>query len=233
MTSTAAKSVTITVSDTTRVSGLMQKPPHARACYVLAHGAGAGMDHPFMDNVARGLASRGIATLRYQFPYMERGSKRPDPPPLAQATVRAAVAEAQRLLPDTALIAGGKSFGGRMTSQAQAKAPLEGVHGLAFLGFPLHPAGRPSQDRAEHLFEIQIPMLFLQGTRDNLASLDQLKPACKQLGKRATLKLFADADHSFHVPARTGRKDAQVLDDVLDALAAWLDSVILRPGTKS
>ena len=233
MTSTAAKSVTITVSDTTRVSGLMQKPPHARACYVLAHGAGAGMDHPFMENVARGLASRGIATLRYQFPYMERGSKRPDPPPLAQATVRAAVAEAQRLLPDTALIAGGKSFGGRMTSQAQAKGPLEGVHGLAFLGFPLHPAGRPSQDRAEHLFEIQIPMLFLQGTRDNLASLDQLKPACKQLGKRATLKLFADADHSFHVPARTGRKDAQVLDDVLDALAAWLDSVILRPGTKS
>jgi predicted alpha/beta-hydrolase family hydrolase len=233
MTSTAAKSVTITVSDTTRVSGLLQKPPHARACYVLAHGAGAGMDHPFMENVARGLASRGIATLRYQFPYMERGSKRPDPPPLAQATVRAAVAEAQRLLPDTALIAGGKSFGGRITSQAQAKAPLEGVHGLAFLGFPLHPNGRPSQDRAEHLFEIQIPMLFLQGTRDNLASLDQLKPACKQLGKRATLKLFADADHSFHVPARTGRKDAQVLDDVLDALAAWLDSVILRPGTKS
>ncbi len=133
-------------------------------------------------------------------------------------------------LPDIALIAGGKSFGGRMTSQAQAKAPLEGVHGLAFLGFPLHPAGRPSQDRAEHLFEVQIPMLFLQGTRDNLASLDQLEPVCKQLGKRATLTLFADADHSFHVPARTGRKDAQVLDDVLDALAAWLDSVILRPA---
>jgi len=233
MTSTAAKSVTITVSDTTRVSGLMQKPPHARACYVLAHGAGAGMDHPFMENVARGLASRGIATLRYQFPYMERGSKRPDPPPLAQATVRAAVAEAQRLLPDTALIAGGKSFGGRMTSQAQAKAPLEGVHGLAFLGFPLHPAGRPSQDRAEHLFEIQIPMLFLQGTRDNLASLDQLEPVCKQLGKCATLTLFADADHSFHVPARTGRKDTQVLDEVLDALAAWLDNVILRPAKKA
>ena len=233
MTSTAAKSVTITVSDTTRVSGLLQKPPHARACYVLAHGAGAGMDHPFMENVARGLASRGIATLRYQFPYMERGSKRPDPPPLAQATVRAAVAEAQRLLPDTALIAGGKSFGGRMTSQAQAKAPLEGVHGLAFLGFPLHPAGRPSQDRAEHLFEVKIPMLFLQGTRDNLASLDQLEPVCKQLGKRATLTLFADADHSFHVPAKTGRKDAQVLDEVLDALAAWLDGVILRPAKKA
>jgi hypothetical protein len=233
MTSAATKPVSITVSDTTRVSGLLQKPPRARACYVLAHGAGAGMDHPFMEAVARGLAPRGIATLRYQFPYMERGSKRPDPPPLAQATVRAAVVEAQRLLPDTPLITGGKSFGGRMTSQAQAKAPLDGVHGLAFLGFPLHPAGQPSQDRADHLFEVKIPMLFLQGTRDNLASLDQLEPVCKQLGKRATLKLFADADHSFHVPARTGRKDAQVLDDVLDALAAWLDSVILRPAKKA
>jgi predicted alpha/beta-hydrolase family hydrolase len=233
MSSTPAKAVGITVSDTTRVSGLLQQPPSARACYVLAHGAGAGMNHPFMENVAHGLASRGIATLRYQFPYMERGIKRPDPPPLAQATVRAAVAAAQRLLPDTPLIAGGKSFGGRMTSQAQAKAPLEGVHGLAFLGFPLHPAGRPSQDRAKHLFEVKIPMLFLQGTRDNLASLDQLEPVCKQLGKRAMLKLFADADHSFHVPARTGRKDAQVLDEILDALAAWLDSVILRPGKKA
>jgi len=233
MTSTAAKPLNIAVSDTTRVSGLLQKPPRARACYVQAHGAGAVMDHPFMENVAHGLASRGIATLRYQFPYMERGSKRPDPPPLAQATVRAAVSAAQRLLPDIALIAGGKSFGGRMASQAQAKAPLEGVHGLAFLGFPLHPAGRPSQDRAEHLFEVTIPMLFLQGTRDNLASLDQLEPVCKQLGKRATLTLFPDADHSFHVPARTGRKDAQVLDDVLDALAAWLDSIILRSGKKA
>jgi predicted alpha/beta-hydrolase family hydrolase len=231
--STAAKPVSINVSDAIRVSGLLQNPSGARTCYVLAHGAGAGMGHPFMENVARGLASRGIATLRYQFPYMERGSKRPDPPPLAQATVRAAVAAAQRLLPDIALIAGGKSFGGRMTSQAQAKARLEGVHGLAFLGFPLHPAGQPSQDRAEHLFEVQIPMIFLQGTRDNLASLDQLEPVCKQLGKRATLTLFADADHSFHVPARTGRKDAQVLDDVLDALARWLDNVILRPAKKA
>jgi predicted alpha/beta-hydrolase family hydrolase len=233
MPSPAAKPISITVSDTIRISGLLQNPPGARACYALAHGAGAGMEHPFMENVARGLASQGIATLRYQFPYMERGARRPDPPPLAQATVRAAVAEAQRLLPDMPLIAGGKSFGGRMTSQAQAKAPLQGVHGLAFLGFPLHPAGHPSQDRAEHLFAVQIPMLFLQGTRDNLASLDQLKPVCKQLGKRATLTLFADADHSFHVPARTGRKDAQVLDDVLDALAAWLERVVLRPGKTS
>ena len=187
------------------------------------------MHHPFMVAVAAGLARRGIATLRYQFPYMERGARRPDPPQLAQATVRAAVAAAQRLLPELPLIGGGKSFGGRMTSQTQAKAPLQGVCGLAFLGFPLHPAGQPSQNRAEHLFQVQIPMLFLQGTRDTLASLDQLEPLCKKLGRRATLKLFADADHSFHVPARTGRTDTQVLGDVLDTLAAWLDSVIATP----
>ena len=187
------------------------------------------MDHPFMVAVAAELARRGIATLRYQFPYMERGARRPDPPQLAQATVSAAVAAALRLLPGLPLIGGGKSFGGRMTSQTQAKAPLQGVCGLAFLGFPLHPAGQPSQNRAEHLFQVQIPMLFLQGTRDTLASLDQLEPLCKKLGRRATLKLFADADHSFHVPARTGRTDAQVLGDVLDTLAAWLDSVIATP----
>ena len=188
------------------------------------------MDHPFMVDVARKLALRGVATLRYQFPYMECGARRPDPPQVAQATVRAAVAAALSLLPELPLIAGGKSFGGRMTSQAQAKDSLQGVCGLAFLGFPLHPAGRPSQDRAEHLFDVQIPMLFLQGTRDALASLDQLEPLCKKLGRLATLKLFADADHSFHVPVRTGRKDAQVLGDVVDALAAWLDGVTDRPG---
>ena len=181
------------------------------------------MEHPFMVAVAAGLAERRIATLRYQFPYMERRAKRPDPPELAQATVRAAVVAARGSLPNLPLIAGGKSFGGRMTSQAQAKAPLEGVRGLAFLGFPLHPTGRPSQDRAKHLFDVKIPMLFLQGTRDTLASLDQLEPLCKKLGSRATLKLFADSDHSFHVPVRTGRKDAQVLDDVLDALSGWLE----------
>ncbi|MGB8746586.1 MAG: alpha/beta family hydrolase [Pseudolabrys sp.] len=233
MSSAVTKPVSITVSDAIRVAGLLKKPPHARACYVLAHGAGAGMDHPFMEDVARGLAARGVATLRYQFPYMERGSRRPDPPQLAQATVRAAVTEALRLLPELALIAGGKSFGGRMASQAQANTPLQGVSGLAFLGFPLHPAGRPSRDRAEHLFNVRIPMLFLQGTRDNLASLDQLEPLCKQLGKPATLKLFADADHSFHVPARTGRKDAEVLADMLDALTAWLEGVVLRTGKGS
>jgi uncharacterized protein len=224
--SAVSKPISIAVNDAVRVSGLLQTPRQARACYVLAHGAGAGMNHPFMVAVAAGLARRGIATVRYQFPYMERRAKRPDPPQLAQATVRAAVAAAGSLLPELPLIAGGKSFGGRMTSQAQAKGPLPGVCGLAFLGFPLHPAGHPSLDRAEHLFDVRIPMLFLQGTRDTLASLDQIEPLCKKLGWRATLKLFADADHSFHVPARTGRNDSQVLGDALDAFAAWLDSVI-------
>jgi predicted alpha/beta-hydrolase family hydrolase len=163
---------------------------------------------------------------------VERGAKRPDPPQLAHATVRAAVGAALAAFPEHPLIAGGKSYGGRMTSQAQAKAPLKGVCGLAFLGFPLHPAGRPSQDRAAHLFEVQIPMLFLQGTRDSLASLDQIESLCKKLGKHATLKLFKDADHSFHVPARTGRKDSQVLGDMLDAFAVWLDHVIASCRSK-
>jgi predicted alpha/beta-hydrolase family hydrolase len=226
MSITKSEPVTIIVDDAVRVSGLLQSPPGARACYVLAHGAGAGMDHPFMAAVATELGERGIATVRYQFPYMEKGGKRPDPPKLAQATVRAAVAEALRLMPDVPVVAGGKSFGGRMTSQAQAAVPLPGVRGLAFLGFPLHPAGRPSQDRAKHLFDVDVPMLFLQGTRDALAMLDQLEPLCKSLGRRATLKLFQDADHSFHVPARSGRKNTQVRSDVLDAFAAWIETVI-------
>ncbi len=226
MSTERARPISIAVNDAASVSGLLQTPSEARACFVLAHGAGAGMNHPFMAAVATELAKRRIATLRYQFPYMERGAKRPDPPQLAQATVRAAVTAASGLLPELPLIAGGKSFGGRMTSQAQATAPLEAVEGLVFLGFPLHPAGRPSQDRAKHLFDVQIPMLFLQGTRDTLAALDQLEPLCKKLGKRATLKLFPEADHSFHVPARTGRTDAQILGDVLDALVEWLDSAV-------
>jgi predicted alpha/beta-hydrolase family hydrolase len=211
-----------------RVSGLLQAPRGARALYVLAHGAGAGMTHPFMTSVARELGERGIATLRYQFPYMEAGGKRPDPPKVAQRAVRAAVAAARTHLPRLRLFAGGKSFGGRMTSQTQAAAPLEGVRGLIFLGFPLHPAGKPSQERAEHLARVDVPMLFLQGTRDALAELDQLEPVCKSLGKRATLTLFADADHSFHVPAKTGRKDAAVRAEVLDALAAWIDALVER-----
>ncbi|OOO00978.1 MAG: hypothetical protein USCGTAYLOR_02826 [Chromatiales bacterium USCg_Taylor] len=221
-----AQSVSIAVDDTQRVSALLQTPRQARACYVLAHGAGAGMAHPFMSAVAARLAERGIATLRYQFPYMERGSKRPDAPRLAQTTVRAAVAEASGLVPGLALFAGGKSYGGRMTSQAQAEAPLPGVRGLVFLGFPLHPPGRPSDERGKHLFDVQIPMLFLQGSRDELADLQLLEPLLKQLGARATLKLFADADHSFHVPARTGRKDSQVRAEILDATAEWIESAI-------
>jgi len=224
----SAEPISVAVDSGTRVSGLLQAPPRARACYVLAHGAGAGMNHPFMAAVAAELAQRAIATLRYQFPYMERGSKRPDPPKQAHAAVRAAVAAAAHGLPKLPLIAGGKSFGGRMTSQAQAVEPMEGVRGLAFLGFPLHPAGRPSQDRAKHLFDVKVPMLFLQGTRDALAALDELEPLCKALGNRATLKLFEEADHSFHVPARTGRKNADVRGEVLDALAAWIDGVIGR-----
>jgi uncharacterized protein len=223
--STTAEPVSIALSDGTAVSGLLQTPQQPRACYVLAHGAGAGMTHPFMAAVAAELLPRGIATLRYQFPYMERRAKRPDPPPIAHATVRAAVAATSRLLPNTPLIAGGKSFGGRMTSQAQAKTPLPGVRGLAFLGFPLHPAGQPAQDRAKHLFDVKIPMLFLQGTRDTLAMVEQIEPLCEALGDRATLKLFADADHSFHVPARSGRNDAQVRTDMLDALATWIEGV--------
>jgi len=205
----------------TRVSGLLLVPPKASACFVFAHGAGAGMAHPFMAAVANGLAEREIATLRYQFPYMEKRGKRPDPPQVAHAAVRAAVAEVRGRLPKLPLIAGGKSFGGRMTSQAQAAAPLEGVVGLAFFGFPLHPAKKPSRERAVHLADVTIPMLFLQGTRDALAELSELEPVCKSLGKRATLKLFEDADHSFHVPARTGRKDAEVLSQVLDAFVIW------------
>jgi predicted alpha/beta-hydrolase family hydrolase len=218
--------------DSVRVSALLQVPPAARACCVLAHGAGAGMAHPFMAAVAAGLGARDIATLRYQFPYMERGGRRPDPPRLAHAAVRAAVGEASRLLPELPLLAGGKSFGGRMTSQAQAAAPLPEVHGLVFLGFPLHPAERPSQDRAKHLFDVRLPMLFLQGTRDALAVLHELEPLCRALGGRATLTLLQDADHSFHVPARTGRTDADVLNEALDALAAWI-GVVTAPTKAS
>ncbi|MEA2872162.1 MAG: uncharacterized protein QOH67_2138 [Hyphomicrobiales bacterium] len=222
MTESKPKPITIDVDAQTRVSAVLQLPPRASACFVFAHGAGAGMAHPFMAAAAAGLAERGIASLRYQFPYMERGGKRPDPPKIAHAAVRAAVAEARRQLPGVPLIAGGKSFGGRMTSQAQAAAPLDGVAGLAFLGFPLHPPKRPSRERAEHLFDVTIPMLFLQGTRDEFAELSDLEPVCAALGNRATLKLFADADHSFHVPARTGRKDAEVRAEMLDAFAAWV-----------
>jgi uncharacterized protein len=207
------------------VSALLMRPQDARACYVLAHGAGAGMGHASMEAIAMGLAERGIATLRYQFPYMEKGSKRPDPPALAQATVRAAVAQAAKACAGLPLIAGGKSFGGRMTSQAQAKAPLDGVEGFAFFGFPLHAAGKPSSDRAAHLAGVKIPMLFLQGTRDALADLSLLKPVVKSLGHKATLHLVEGADHSFHVLKSSGRNDREVLAEILDAFAAWVDAL--------
>ena len=225
MATSQATPVAIAVDDATRVSGLLLAPAAARAGYVLAHGADAGMTHSFMAAVATELAQRGIATLRYQFPYMEQGGRRPDLPKIAQAAVRAAVAEASRLLPGLPLFAGGKSFGGRMTSQAQAASAMPHLRGLAFLGFPLHPAGRPSQDRGKHLSDVHIPMLFLQGTRDKLAELPQLEPLCATLGSRARLMLVQDADHSFHVPARSGRKDADIRAGMLDALAAWIDEV--------
>ncbi len=220
-----AQKLEIEIPDAAPVSALLIRPPQARACYVFAHGAGAGMTHASMQSIAADLGERGIATLRYQFPYMEKGSKRPDSPAVAHATVRAAVAEAGRCCDSLPLIAGGKSFGGRMTSQAQALTPLSGVRGLAFLGFPLHPAGKPSQDRAKHLADIKIPILFLQGTRDALAELSLLEPVVKGLGARATLHLVEAADHSFHVLKSSGRNDREVMDEVLDAFAAWVAKI--------
>jgi predicted alpha/beta-hydrolase family hydrolase len=219
-----AGTLSIPIAEGRSVSGLMVKPPAPHACLVLAHGAGAGMTHPFMTSVAAGLGERGVATLRYQFPYMERGSRRPDPPRIAQETVRAAVAEAGRLVPGP-LFAGGKSFGGRMTSQAQAESPLPGVRGLIFLGFPLHPPGRASDERGAHLSEVHVPMLFLQGTRDDFAGLPLLEPLVGRLGAHATLELIDGADHSFHVRARAGRGDAEVLAGMLDVLTAWIERV--------
>jgi len=214
--------VVIPIEGQAAVSGLWQAPPDPRAVLVLAHGAGAGMRHRSMAAIADGLAGRGVATLRYQFPYMEKGGKRVDPPPVAQAAVRAAVAEAARLAGAAPLFAGGRSFGGRMTSQAQAQAPLPGVRGLVFFAFPLHPAGKPSTERAGHLADVKVPMLFLQGTKDLLAQLDLLRQTVAGLGARASLRLFEEADHSFHAPAKTGRKDAEILAQLLDAAADWM-----------
>jgi uncharacterized protein len=204
---------------------LFDTPPSPRYLYVFAHGAGAGMKHPFMAAFARDLRAHDVATLRYEFPYMERGSKRPDPPAVAQAAVRAAIEEAQRQLSDVPVFAGGKSFGGRMTSQAQAASPMAGVRGLVFVGFPLHPAGKPGSERADHLFDVHVPMLFLSGTRDDLAELSLLQPVVTRLGARATLRLYDDADHSFHVPARSGRTDAQVRAAMAADVAEWMAAV--------
>jgi uncharacterized protein len=212
----------IEVDGADAVSALLLRPSSAHACFVFAHGAGAGMTHAFMEQVATGLYDRGVATLRYQFPYMEKASRRPDPPVIAHAAVRAAVAEAARCCPGLALIAGGKSFGGRMTSQAQAITPLAGVHGLAFVGFPLHPAGKPSDTRAKHLSDVHIPLLFVQGTRDKLAELPLLEPLVKRLGAAATLHLVREADHSFHVLVRSGRTDGDAMSEIIATLSAWI-----------
>lgn len=203
--------ISIAIEGAPSVSGLMQMPSDARACYIFAHGAGAGMDHPFMVAVAAQLEKRGIATLRFQFPYMERRSKRPDSPRIAQAAVRAAVAQAAHLAPSLPLFAGGKSFGGRMTSQAQASSPLPGVRGLAFLGFPLHAAGKPSDERARHLSDVRVPMLFIQGSKDTLADLTLLAPVVERLDARASLHIVSGAGHSF--PVR---------DETMDRFADWV-----------
>lgn len=216
-----------------RVSALLDAPTQPRAVYVCAHGAGAGMEHPFMKAVAAGLAERRIATLRYQFPYMEKGGRRVDPPKVAHAAVRAAVAAAAEYLPRLPVFAGGKSFGGRMTSQAQSQEPLPGVRGLIFLGFPLHPPGKPSAERGDHLKDVRVPMLFLQGARDELASVPLLQPLVARLG--ATLRLLDDADHSFQVPARSGRKGAAVMAQALDVASGWIEASAIasapRPGS--
>ena len=215
----------VAVDADTSVSALLDQPEAATAGFVFAHGAGAGMTHPFMARATAALLARGVATLRYQFPYMERGSKRPDTPKLAQATVRAAVAEAQRALPRLPLVAGGKSFGGRMTSQAQASAALPGVSGLLFFGFPLHPAGKPSIERAQHLAAVRIPMLFVQGTRDEMADVSLIESTVNALGRMATLHWVHDGDHSLRLPARSGRDADQVLDGVFDAVARWIEGL--------
>jgi hypothetical protein len=214
--------LTIPLATGATISGLLDAPASAEACYVFAHGAGAGMNHAFIAAMARGLAQRGVATLRFQFPSMEQGSRRPDPPKVAQAAVRAAVQEAAKRLPDMRLFAGGKSYGGRMTSQAQAAEPLANVRGLVFVGFPLHPAGKPSAERAEHLAGVLVPMLFLQGTRDTLADLDLIRETVAKLEGRATLHIVEGGDHSFHVLARSGRNDEQVRAELLDTMAGWM-----------
>jgi predicted alpha/beta-hydrolase family hydrolase len=212
------------------VSGLLDRADKPFAMYVFAHGAGAAIRHPFMQAIADGLVTRSVSVLRYQFPYMEAGSRRPDRPEVAHTAVRAAVARAATLAPSLPVFAGGKSFGGRMTSQAQSGSPLLNVHGLVFLGYPLHPAGKPSTDRARHLDAVQIPMLFLQGTRDALAEIGLLRAVIDGI-PQASLSLVPEADHSFHVPARSGRSDAEVLEQVCDVMASWMRRIVdtLRP----
>lgn len=208
------------------VSALLLRPPRARCLYVLAHGAGAGMRHRFLEGIAGRLAQRRIATLRYQFPYMEAGRKRPDVPRVLMETVRSAVATAARRARGLPLLAGGKSLGGRMTSRAAAAEPLPGVAGLVFLGFPLHAPGRSSDERGAHLSDVTVPMLFLQGTRDKLADLELMRPLCRRLGRRAKLHVVEDGDHSFHLPKRSGRTDDDGLEELAGAVDAWAARLI-------
>jgi predicted alpha/beta-hydrolase family hydrolase len=208
------------------VSAILTRPANAACLYLLAHGAGAGMRHPFLGRMAEALAERGIATLRYQFPYMERKARRPDPPGVATATVRAAALGAGRLAPELPLIAGGKSFGGRMTSTAQAAEPLPGVRGLAFLGFPLHPPGRPAVTRGEHLDAVRVPMLFLQGDRDEFAEPILLRQVLRKLGFRATLHLVHGGDHSFSVPKKSGRTAEDVFAELATTMADWAGGLL-------
>jgi predicted alpha/beta-hydrolase family hydrolase len=211
------------------VSALLLRPSHSWLLYVLAHGAGAGMRHRFLESISLALAERGIGTLRYQFPYMEAGRRRPDPPSVAQATVRAAVEKAAQAAPGMPLVAGGKSFGGRMTSAAAAASRLAGVQGLVFLGFPLHPPGRPGTSRADHLDRVDVPMLFIQGTRDEFARIDLITDVTEELEPNATLHLVEEADHSFGVPKRSGRSPAEVLTELTDTTEQWSRALVARP----
>jgi predicted alpha/beta-hydrolase family hydrolase len=207
------------------VSAILIRPAAARWLYVFGHGAGAGMRHPFMEDAATALAGRGFATFRYQFAYQEKGSRRIDPQPILLATVRAAIDAAREAAPDLPLLAGGKSMGGRMTSMAASKDPLDGVRGVAFFGFPLHPAGAPGQGRADHLALVAVPMLFLQGTRDTLADLDLLRPVIDNLGSRATLHVVEGADHGFNVLKRSGRTPADVMDELTRTMEGWAETL--------
>lgn len=223
------RKVMFPVAHVGKVSGLVWVPKNAHSCFVLAHGAGAGMTHPFLASMANELAERGMATFRYQFPYLEARGRRPDPPLIAEATVRAAVREAAQCVPGLSLLAGGKSFGGRMTSNAQAREPLPGVRGIGFLGFPLHPVGKPSIDRGKHLSDVRVPLLFLQGANDKLADLKLLRTLCARL-PAATLHVVDNADHSFHLPKRTGRSDQEVRAEIADVLVAWAGHIL--PASK-
>ena len=216
----------IPLSSGTSISGVLSQPEAPRACFVFAHGAGAGMNHPFMADLSAALAARGIATLRFQFPFMEQGSKRPDSPAVAQQAVRAAVDEACARLPGVALFAGGKSFGGRMTSGAQADAPLAQVRGIIFVGFPLHPAGKPATERAAHLQQVGVPMLFLQGTRDALADLALIRQTTEAIGPLATLHVVEGADHAFHVLVRSGRNDKDVIEELAETVSRWITELL-------